>query len=106
MIKSNIFLEKHLTELRKLPKDALNYIVYKLMSEDRISFTDIIQLYTEHLKDLKEKASEEYWELHSKTVHTFYDYKKNRDKNLKDIMHWMLDKGKLSTTHENIDKHR
>lgn len=31
--------------------------------------------------------------------------KKDRDKNLKSIMHYLLDKGRINTTHEDIDKH-
>lgn len=36
----------------------------------------------------------------------WYGTKKDRDKNMKDIMHYLLDKGRINTTHEDIDKHK
>jgi hypothetical protein len=45
-------------------------------------------------------------ELQSKVVTMWSGTKKDRDKNLKDIMHYLLDKGRINTTHEDIDKHK
>jgi hypothetical protein len=36
----------------------------------------------------------------------WYDTKKNRDSNLKAIMHRLVDEGRLNMNHEQIDKRR
>jgi hypothetical protein len=76
------------------------------MKDQNISYEDITQAYVDYLNMLRKGQSEAYIELQSKVVSMWAGTKKDRDKNLKDIMHYLLDKGRINTTHEDIDKHK
>ena len=92
--------------LKTLPKEYLQVIILELMKDQKISYEDITQAYVEYLNILRKGQSEVYLELQSKIVTMWSGTKKDRDKNLKDIMHYLLDKGRINTTHEDIDKHK
>jgi hypothetical protein len=92
--------------LKTLPKEYLQVIILELMKDQKISYEDITQAYVEYLDMLRKGQSEAYLELQSKIVAMWSGNKKDRDKNLKDIMHYLLDKGRINTTHEDIDKHK
>jgi len=93
-----------LKALKALPKEYLQVIILELMKDQKISYEDITQAYVEYLDMLRKGQSEAYLELQSKVVTMWSGTKKDRDKNLKDIMHYLLDKGRINTTHEDIDK--
>ena len=93
-----------LKALKALPKEYLQVIILELMKDQKISYEDITQAYVEFLDMLRKGQSEAYLELQSKVVTMWSGTKKDRDKNLKDIMHYLLDKGRINTTHEDIDK--
>jgi hypothetical protein len=95
-----------LKALKALPKEHLQVIILELMKDQKISYEDITQAYVEYLDMLRKGQSEAYMELQSKIVTMWSGTKKDRDKNLKDIMHYLLDKGRINTTHEDIDKHK
>lgn len=99
-------MEEILKALKTLPKEYLQVIILELMKDQKISYEDITKAYVEYLNMLRKGQSEAYLELQSKIVTMWSCYKKDRDKNLKDIMHYLLDKGRINTTHENIDKHK
>lgn len=93
-----------LKALKTLPKEYLQVIILELMKDQKISYEDITKVYVEYLDMLRKGQSEAYMELQSKVATMWYGKKKDRDKNLKDIMHYLLDKGRINTTHEKIDK--
>ena len=95
-----------LKALKTLPKEYLQVVILELMKDQKISYEDITQAYIEYLNMLRKGQSEAYLELQSKVVTMWSGTKKDRDKNLKDIMHYLLDKGRINTTHEDIDKHK
>ena len=99
-------MEQILKALKALPKEYLQVIIFELMKDQKISYEDITQAYVEYLDMLRKGQSEAYLELQSKIVTMWSGTKKDRDKNLKDIMHYLLDKGRINTTHEDIDKHK
>lgn len=99
-------MEEILKALKTLRKEYLQVIILELMKDQKISYEDITQAYVEYLDMLRKGQSEAYMELQGKVVSLFYAYKKYRDKELKDIMHYLLDKGRINTTHEDIDKHK
>lgn len=99
-------MEEILKVLKALPKEYLQVIILELMKDQKISYEDITKAYVEYLDMLRKGQSEAYSELQSKVVTMWYGTKKDRDKNLKDIMHYLLDKGRINTTHEAIDKHK
>lgn len=95
-----------LKALKTFPKEYLQVIILELMKDQKISYEDITKAYVEYLDMLRKGQSEAYLELQSKIVIMWSGNKKDRDKNLKDIMHHLLDKGRINTTHEKIDKHK
>ena len=99
-------MEQILKALKALPKEYLQVIILELMKDHTISYEDITQAYVEYLDVLRKGQSEAYMELQSKVVTMWSGTKKDRDKKLKDIMHYLLDKGRINTTHEMIDKHK
>jgi hypothetical protein len=99
-------MKEILKALKGLPKEYLQVIILELMKDQKISYEDITQAYVEYLDMLRKGQSEAYFELQSKVVTMWCGNKKDRDKNLNDIMHYLLDKGRINTTHEEIDKHK
>ena len=92
-----------LKTLKSLPKEFLQAIILELMKSECISYEDITKAYVDYLNMLRKGQSESYLELQSRVVAMWSGNKKDRDKNLKDIMHYLLDKGRINTTHEKID---
>lgn len=99
-------MEEILKALRALPKEYLQVIILELIKYQTISYEDITQAYVEYLDMLRKGQSEAYTELQSKVVTMWSGTKKDRDNNLKSIMHYLLNKGRINTTHEEIDKHK
>ena len=99
-------MEEILKLLKTLPKEYLQVIILELMKDQKISYEDITQAYVEYLNMLRKGQSEAYRELQNKIMTMWYGKKQDRDKNLKDIMHYLLDEGRINTTHEAIDKHK
>ena len=96
-------MEEIIKELKSLPKEFISAIILELMKDQKISYEDITQAYVEYLDMLRKGQSAAYFELQSKVVDMWYGKKKDQDKNLKAIMHYLLDKGRINTTHEKID---
>lgn len=92
-----------LKALKTLPKEFIAAIILDLMISEKVSYEDITKVYVEYLDMLRKGQSEAYAELQGKVVTMWSGAKKDRDKNLKDIMHYLLDKGRINTTHEKID---
>jgi hypothetical protein len=99
-------MEEILKVLKALPKEYLQVIILKLMKDQTISYEDITEAYVEYLDMLRKGQSEAYRELQNKVMNMWYGKKQDRDKNLKDIMHYLLDEGRINTTHEAIDKYK
>ena len=97
-------MEEITKALKALPKEYLQVIILELMKDQKISYEDITKAYVEYLDMLRKGQSEAYQELQSKVVSMWSGKKKDQDKKLKDIMHYLLDKGRINTTHEKIDK--
>ena len=92
-----------LKTLKTLPREFLAAIILDLLISEKVSYEDITKVYVEYLDTLRKGQSEAYFELQSKVVDMWCGKKKDQDKNLKDIMHYLLDKGRINTTHEKID---
>ena len=92
-----------LKALKALPSEYMQVIILELMKDQKISYEDITKAYIEYLDMLRKGQSEAYLELQYKVVDLWSGKKKDQDKKLKDIMHYLLDKGRINTTHEKID---
>lgn len=97
-------MEEIIKVLKSLPKEFLHAIILELMKSECLSYEDITKAYVDYLDMLRKGQSEAYLELQSKVVTMWCGKKKDRDKALKDIMHGLLDKGRINTTHDEIDK--
>ena len=99
-------MEEILKALKTLPKEYLQVIILELMKDQTISYEEITQAYVEYLNMLRKGQSEAYRELQNNIMTMWYGEKQDREKNLKDIMHHLLDEGRINTTHEDINKHK
>ena len=98
--------QKLISELSKLEKVEIQFIILKLMNDNKIQYQDITEAYVEHLKFLKEEMYKEYNNCIQDIMEMWTDKKQNRTINLKKTMHHLLDNGRINTTHEDIDKHK
>ena len=97
-------MEELIKILKRQPKEWLQFVILELMISECVSYEDITKVYVEYLDMLRKGQSEAYFELQSKVIEMWSGAKKDRDQKLKDIMHYLLDKGRINTTHEKIDK--
>lgn len=84
-------------------KDILHYIVLKLMLENKLSYGDITQAYIQYLESIKNGALCDYDELKGMVIKAYVDKPQNAPSHIKDIMHYLTDKGRVNATHEQID---
>ena len=97
-------VEELIEKLKVLPKDYLLMIVHELMKDEKLSFTELAEIHNRYLQYLKEEQNERFNGLLSKFMDIAYDKKKNRDLNIANAMHWLLDQGQINSTHERIDQ--
>lgn len=93
-----------MTALRRLPAPLLKHYVYTLMLEGKITYHDLMDMHIKHLEAMRRGASKEYDKLSSMVVKMFCDTKKNYNSNLKEIMHYLRDRGCANVTHDEIDR--
>ncbi len=96
-------MKELLNTLESLPKEVLNLIVYQLMRKGKITYHDLMDMHIKHLEELEKGANDNYHELKGKVVRMFCGHKKDYDKEIKGIMHYLLDNGMINDTHDNID---
>ena len=91
------FMQQSLSQAERL------LAVHQLMLNGSITFHELVDMHITHMKRLKEGSDEKYMQLQGLVMHMWGDHKSNRDKNLKDIIHHLLDTNAILTTHEEID---
>lgn len=74
------------------------------MLDGNITYHELMDMHIKHLKELEKGSSDAYMRLQGMITHMYHDSKKNRDANLKGIMHQLVDDGRINMTHEQIDK--
>ena len=93
-------------ELVKLSTEERMFLVLELMKADKISYQDITTAYTAWLEFKRKQISEDYQELKGRVLNEFVGHKKDRTKVLKNTIGYLVDKGQLNFTHEQIEKHK
>lgn len=93
-----------LEQIKRLPKNTILLMVLQLMKEGVITFHEIAELQAEYMAQLKKGADDNYFILQSKVLNLWHDTKKNRDENLKEIMHLLKDNGTIMISDEEIDE--
>lgn len=97
-------MEDWVKHLKQLPKQWVLDIFYHLLLDGKITFAELTEMHTKHLEDLKRGATEEMMNLRSRIISLWCSKKKDRDNELKEIMHYLVDKGQVNMTHQQIDK--
>lgn len=97
-------MDNLIQQLKALPREVLKLIIFSLMREDKVSFHELAEMQAQYLKELQRGATEQCQKIISLIIDMHCDKKKNQDKNLKEIMHYLRDKGMVNVTHEQIDK--
>lgn len=96
--------EELIKTLKAIPKELLLLIIHDLMKDEKLSFADLAKVHNDYLEELRTKQNQEYNNLQTKVLEMWCDTKKNYDKNLKGIMHYLVDLGQVNLNHERIDK--
>lgn len=99
-------MEEIIKYLETLPKEALTYIVYELMVKGKLSYSDITTLHIQNMERLTKAESEAYFRLQAEVVKLACGNKKDRGKNIKDILQLLYDEGRINMTQEKIDKYK
>lgn len=99
-------LEKLYDELANLTLEERVFIIVELMKADKVSYQDITTAYTGWLEFKRKQVSKDYQELKGKVLDEFIGNKKDRTKALKDTIRYLVDKGQLNFTYEQIEKHK
>lgn len=97
-------MDKLLELLKAQDKEVLKYIIFLLMKDKYISYEDITSIYVEYLEILRKCADDNYSTLQGKILNMWVDHKKNMRDNLKDIMRYLKDEGRINITDEQINK--
>lgn len=93
-----------MVKLMHLRKEALNHIVYALMLSGKIAYHEIMDMYIEYLKELEQGKSDKLTDLRNKVIEMWVDKDADYGKNLKGIMHYLVDEKMINCTHEEIDR--
>jgi len=99
-------MEELYNKLKGLDKNTLQVLILMLMEDGVLEYSDITEVYVEHLKELRKGCSDAYNRLQGKVLTMWCDHKKNRTENLKDIMRMLVEEGRVNMTLEQIDKHK
>jgi len=101
-----VTLEKLYDELVNLTLEERVFLIVELMKADKVSYQDITTAYTAWLEFKKQQISEDYQELKGRVLYEFVGHKKDRTKVLKDTIRYLVDKGQLNFSFEQIEKHK
>ena len=89
--------------LSALPREALLYYILQLMLDEKLSFTEITEQHIKYLEAVKKGAQTDYLTLQGKIVETWYDAKKREHSNLREIMRYLKNCGRINITDEQLD---
>lgn len=96
-------IQKLISELSKLEKVEIQYVILELMKTNKINYQDITESYVLWLEYAKKEAAKNGEELRNHVIDIWLGKKQDIRTNLKKTMHWLIDKGWLNATHEQID---
>ena len=96
-------IQKLIGELSKLQKVEIQYVILELMKTNKINYQDITVAYIFWLEYAKKEAAKNGEELRNHVIDIWFGKKQDIRTNLKKTMHWLLDKGWINATHEQID---
>lgn len=74
------------------------------MREGKVTFHELAEMQSQYLEELQRGATEQCQKIVSMIVNMHCGKKINQAQNLKEIMHYLRNKGIVNVTHEQIDK--
>jgi hypothetical protein len=89
--------------LSALPREVLLYYILQLMLDEKLSFTEITEQHIKYLEAVKKGAQTDYLTLQNKIVETWCGTKKREHSNLREIMRYLKDRGRVNITDEQLD---
>ena len=96
-------LKKIYEDLKDITLEERVFLIIQLMKERKLSYQDITTAYVNWLKYQEENISDDYQQLKSKVLEIWCYPAKERNTRLKDTMHYLLDKGQVNISHEQIN---
>lgn len=89
--------------LKSLPHEVLKLIVFKLMRDGKITFHELAEMEAQYLDEQKRNANERTQRIVAEVINLNCDTKKNRNANLKSLIHLLVDYGMENMTHEMVE---
>lgn len=90
-------------KLKGLPKEVILFYIHKLMLDGVVTFEDIAVQHSQYIEEVKKGVLIDYAELQGKIVSMWCGYKKDEHSNLREIMRYLKDKGRINITDENLN---
>ena len=97
-------MEQILELLKSQPKEVLQWIVLELMRDDKLSFTDIAEMYVKYLEMLKKGQTEKLMHLRSRVIDLWCSTKKDIPFKLVSLIQEGMTEGWVNITQEQIDR--
>lgn len=98
--------EKVLAVLKQIPKEVLRVCIYRLMEDGDISYHELMDMHINNLERMRRGETEAYFRLQAEVTKLAYGYKKDRSRNIKDILQLLYNEGRINITQEKIDKYK
>lgn len=96
-------MEELYKQLSQFPKECLEWLVLRLMKDEKISFADIAKIHVEYLEALKRGETEKLMNLRSKVIDLWVGTKKELPSKMVSLMQEAKDNGWANITQEQID---
>ena len=96
-------MEEILEKLKDLPKEILQWIVFELMRDDKLSFADIAELHVKYLEMLRQGQTEKLMHLRSQVIDLWCGTKKELPSKLVTLIQEGKDSGWVNITQEQIN---
>ena len=88
----------------KLPRAVLNLLILDLMREGIISFSELANLNTQYLEELRKAETERLMALRAKVIGLWCGTKRDLPTNLCNLIQEGMEEGWVNITQEKIDK--
>lgn len=92
--------------LESLPREMLLVVVHQLMTDNAISYHELMDMHISHLKELEKGQSEAYFRLQAHVMTMWCDHKKNMRKNLRDTVQLLKNEGRVNVNQEKLDNYK
>lgn len=96
-------IDQLLDLLKQQPKEILQYLIFELMKDGKLSFTDVATVHVEYLEMLKKGETKELMNLRSKVIDLWCGTKKDLPSKLVSLIQEGKDNGWVNITQEKID---